>query len=103
MPGDDGFVAPRSPTENAIATIWSEVLGVAHVGVHHDFFELGGHSLLATRVMARIAQALRIELPLRTIFEVKTVAGLSEIADFLSSARPGGGAGADADVEEGEL
>ena len=101
LPGDDGFVAPRSPTEVAIAEIWSEVLGVARVGVHHDFFELGGHSLLATKVMARIAQTLRVELPLRTLFEVKTVAGLSEIADFVASAKPG--AVADGDVEEGEL
>ncbi|MEW2380457.1 amino acid adenylation domain-containing protein, partial [Micromonospora sp. NPDC047812] len=70
-------VAPRTAEEATIATIWAETLGVPAVGVDDDFFELGGHSLLATQVMARVRGALGIELPLRAIFENRTVATLA--------------------------
>lgn len=71
------FVAPRTPIEEAIAQIWSEILGVEQVGVHDGFFELGGHSLLATQVISRIRQSLQIELPLRQFFDAPTVADLA--------------------------
>ncbi|MER7421127.1 amino acid adenylation domain-containing protein, partial [Micromonospora peucetia] len=70
-------VAPRTAEEQTIATIWAETLGVPAVGVDDDFFELGGHSLLATQVVARVRGALGIELPLRAIFENRTVATLA--------------------------
>jgi amino acid adenylation domain-containing protein len=54
----DGYVAPRSPTEQAIAEIWSQVLGVARVSIYDNFFDLGGHSLLSTQVMHHIEQRL---------------------------------------------
>jgi amino acid adenylation domain-containing protein/non-ribosomal peptide synthase protein (TIGR01720 family) len=70
------FVAPRTPGEKVLAGIWSEVLGVAEVGIHDNFFELGGHSLLATTVISRIRSTFLLELPLRSIFETPTIAGL---------------------------
>ncbi|HEX2273703.1 MAG TPA: condensation domain-containing protein, partial [Acidimicrobiales bacterium] len=75
------WVAPRSPSEEALASIWSEVLGFEGVGVHDDFFELGGHSLLATQVVARAREAFARDLPLRAIFERPTVAALAELVD----------------------
>ncbi|MFD5356643.1 methyltransferase domain-containing protein, partial [Streptomyces sp. NPDC058657] len=71
------YVAPRTPTERAIATVWSDVLGVARVGALDNFFDLGGHSLLATRVAARIGDACATEIRLGAFFQHPTVAGLA--------------------------
>ena len=71
-------VAPRSLAEELVTEIWREVLGRERIGVHDDFFDLGGHSLLATQVIARIRNALGVELPVRAVFEAPTPAGLAE-------------------------
>ncbi|MFJ4950899.1 amino acid adenylation domain-containing protein [Streptomyces sp. NPDC088760] len=71
-------LAPRDPVEEAVAAVWSEVLGVERIGAQDDFFALGGHSLLATRVLARLRETFAVELPLRLLFEATTVARLSE-------------------------
>src|SRR6266508_2013693 len=60
-----------------MAGIWRRVLGVERVGAEDNFFELGGHSLLATRVILRATEVFKVELPLRVVFEEKTLAGLS--------------------------
>jgi amino acid adenylation domain-containing protein len=72
------YVAPRTPTEEQVATIWAEVLKRHRLSVDDNFFELGGHSLLATQVVSRIRRVLNTDLPLRTLFESPTVARLSE-------------------------
>jgi amino acid adenylation domain-containing protein len=75
----DAFVAPRSPTEHALALLWSELLKREQIGVHDNFFDLGGHSLLATQVISRVRKTFEADLPLRALFESPTVAGLSEL------------------------
>ena len=70
------FVAPRTPIEQQIADIWTQVLRLEQVGVHDNFFEFGGHSLLATQVISCLRQAFGVELPVRTLFEAPTVADL---------------------------
>jgi non-ribosomal peptide synthetase component F len=72
------FVAPRNNVEQALATIWAQVLGVSEVGVHDSFFELGGHSLLVMQLVSRVREDLGAELPLQTMFEAPTVAGVAE-------------------------
>lgn len=80
------LVAPRTPTEEIIASIWKTVLKLDRIGVHENFFELGGHSLLATQIVARISDALHIDLPLRRLFEALTIEELSAVVDKLIEA-----------------
>ncbi|MDF0674711.1 MAG: amino acid adenylation domain-containing protein [Nitrospira sp.] len=75
------YTAPRTATEEILAGIWSDVLGVERVGVHDDFFELGGHSLLATQIMSRLRSTFHVELSLRTVFESTSVAALAAAVD----------------------
>jgi len=70
-------VLPQTPTQHQLAEIWRDVLGSVSIGIHDDFFELGGHSLLATRVVSRVRQAFDVELPLRSVFEEPTIAGMA--------------------------
>jgi amino acid adenylation domain-containing protein len=72
------FVAPRTPAEEVLAGIWSQLLGVERVGIHDNFFDSGGHSLLATQVISRIRAAFQVELALRHMFEGPTIAELAE-------------------------
>ncbi|HUZ95886.1 MAG TPA: amino acid adenylation domain-containing protein [Edaphobacter sp.] len=72
------FVAPRTPTEELLAEIWAQLLGIKLIGIHDNFFDLGGHSLLATQAASRMREAFEVEIPLRRLFEAPTVAGLAE-------------------------
>ncbi|MBE9178538.1 amino acid adenylation domain-containing protein [Oculatella sp. LEGE 06141] len=71
------FTSPRTPVEELLAGIWARVLGLETVSVHDNFFELGGHSLLATQVIAQIQRTFQVELPLRSLFELPTIATLA--------------------------
>jgi amino acid adenylation domain-containing protein/non-ribosomal peptide synthase protein (TIGR01720 family) len=75
------YVAPRNEAERTLADIWQRLLGIAQVGIHDNFFELDGHSLLATQVISRVREIFQLELPLRSLFESPTVAGLAERID----------------------
>lgn len=102
----NAFVAPRTPVEEELARIWSQVLGVEWVGVHDNFFALGGHSLLATQIVAHVRDACQVELPLRSLFEVPTVEGLAELVETLRWATQGPPNPVhytEAEREEGEL
>ncbi|MEU8654864.1 amino acid adenylation domain-containing protein, partial [Streptomyces sp. NPDC048737] len=82
-PGDQrprtgiAFEAPRTPVEEAIATVWAEVLGVERVGIHDNFFELGGDSILSIQVVSR-AKRHDLHLTPRMLFRHQTIAGIAE-------------------------
>jgi acyl carrier protein len=66
-----------------LAGIWAEVLKLERVGIHDNFFELGGHSLIAMQVISRVRQAFSVDLPLREMFTVPTIAHLGERIEAL--------------------
>jgi amino acid adenylation domain-containing protein len=94
----EAYVAPRTPVEERLARIWSEVLQVERVGVQDSFFALGGHSLNAMQVIARVRDAFQVELPLRPLFESPTVAALAGLIEEARLAPAGGDSAAPLDV-----
>jgi acyl carrier protein len=83
---EQSHLAPRTETERMIAAIWSEVLKVPAVGAEDNFFDLGGHSLLATQIVSRIRAALQVNVALRALFEMPTVAALSRHLETIQRA-----------------
>jgi amino acid adenylation domain-containing protein len=77
----DAEAAPRTPVEELMAGVWSQVLGRERVGVEESFFELGGHSLLAMQLLARIRSVFGVDLPVRQIFEAPTVVDLARAVE----------------------
>jgi amino acid adenylation domain-containing protein len=75
------YLPPRTATEQMLAELWSDILGLPKVSLDDNFFELGGHSLLATKVMIRLQKALSVELPLAALFENPTVETLATYID----------------------
>ena len=78
------FVAPRTEVEEKMVRIWAEILGLEQVSIHDDFFDLGGHSLLATQVVFRLIETFHIKVPLRSLFETPTIAGLAKYIETIS-------------------
>jgi amino acid adenylation domain-containing protein len=91
--------APRSETERALAGIWEDLLATG-VSVDDDFFALGGHSLLAARMAARIRAELDVEVPLRRLFELRTLDSLARHVDTLRWAAAQDGAAIEASAIE---
>jgi hypothetical protein len=81
--GSVRYVAPATATEQLLAQLWAEVLGleVERVGVEDMFLDLGGTSLLAAKLVTRINGQLGLVLTVRKIFEQPTIAGLAGLCD----------------------
>jgi acyl transferase domain-containing protein/acyl carrier protein len=85
----NAYVAPGTPTEQKIARVWAELLGVEKVGIQDNFFDLGGHSLLAIQVVTRLKAELKAEVSVATIFEGPTVESLSRLIGAEAEDQPG--------------
>lgn len=81
---------PSTPTEQAIANVWTDVLNLSSVGIHDNFFALGGHSLLAAQVISRLRSILDIDLSLRHLFEATTIAEFACLAEDLRTKQKAG-------------
>jgi acyl carrier protein len=75
--GGEEYVAPRTPTEEVLAGIWADLLGLERVGAADHFFDLGGHSLLAIQAVSRIADVFGLELPVAALFDAPTIRQLA--------------------------
>ena len=74
---DHGHVGPLTDTQEKLAQIWREVLEIEQMGIEDNFFELGGHSLMVMQVVARIRKVFGVEVPVISLFEEPTIAGLA--------------------------
>ena len=86
--------APLTPTEQAIALVWQEMLQRPQVGAEDDFLALGGNSLLAARLVTRLSAAFQITLTLRALLEHRTVRRMAQLVESIqwaaASRKPAG-------------
>ncbi|HEU5377684.1 MAG TPA: amino acid adenylation domain-containing protein [Ktedonobacteraceae bacterium] len=73
-----------TPLQRLLSNVCAQLLGREHVGLHEDFFEIGGHSLLAMQAVAQLREIFQVDLPLISIFEEPTLAGLSQELEILA-------------------
>ena len=71
------YVAPENETQDRIAGVWKELLGVDQVGIHDNFFDLGGHSMLIVQLHRKLNAAFDRELSVAEVFQFPTVATMA--------------------------
>lgn len=75
------YIAPKYQTENRLAELWKELLGVKKVGTADNFFELGGNSLLAQKTVALLKQQYSYYVPVTKLYQYPTVAAIAAFID----------------------
>jgi amino acid adenylation domain-containing protein len=84
------LVRPRNAIEEKLCSIWCEVLELDEVGIDDNFFDVGGHSLSGMRVLARVRRDLRVDIPIRRLFDHPTIGELAvEVARKAEQANQG--------------
>lgn len=81
------YVAPTTPVAVAVAQVWSDALKLMQVGMNDNFFEIGGDSLIAAQIMTQLRQRFAMDIPLRTLFDAPTVAGVAAYVEAVQAAR----------------
>ena len=79
-----GFTAPSNRSEEVLAGLWAEVLGLERVSVHDNFFEIGGHSLKAMQLASRISAAMNIDVSVKLLFEYPTISSLAAVMEDMT-------------------
>jgi len=79
---------PEGETEQRLAAIWSELLGVPEISRHDEFFALGGHSLMALRMFSRLNREFDRSLPLSALISHPTVRDLALLLEPDQEASP---------------
>ncbi|WP_157722062.1 non-ribosomal peptide synthase/polyketide synthase [Tumebacillus avium] len=75
---ENEYLAPRDETEQRLAEIWAQLLGLSEVGITDNFFALGGHSLLAVRLMSEVQKEFGQKLALQALYQGGTIEGLAD-------------------------
>jgi thioesterase domain-containing protein/acyl carrier protein len=75
------YLAPRTPTEELLCRIWSDLLGLKQIGVHDDFFQLGGDSLLGVAILAEVERKTGLKLSVEAMLQTPSVSGLAAFLD----------------------
>ncbi|RDZ27243.1 non-ribosomal peptide synthetase [Lysobacter silvisoli] len=76
-----GFAPPRNELERQLAAMWAELLALPQVSIHDSFFDLGGDSLTAAQLIARLPERFGKRLPVASLFDASTVAGLAALLE----------------------
>lgn len=79
------YRAPENPRQEALCTIFAEVLARTRCGVDDDFFLMGGESIDAMLIASRVGPAVGLEISMNELFDAPTVAELDQLLDRLSS------------------
>jgi acyl transferase domain-containing protein/acyl carrier protein len=74
----NSYVAPRNETEQTLADIWQDLLGIGAIGIHDNFFELGGDSLLIVQVRSQLREKLNRDISISDSFEYPTINALAK-------------------------
>jgi amino acid adenylation domain-containing protein len=98
---DRAYVAPRTEVERSLAEIWQDLLRLDRAGAHDDFFACGGQSLLAVSALARVRDALGVDVRVSTFFDAPTIAGLAEHIETLRWLAHGPPSAAEAELRHG--
>lgn len=86
----NAYVPPNSETEQKVATIWQQFLGIEQIGAQDNFFELGGHSMMGLQISASFRENFAVDLPLRTfLVEAPTVSKTARSIDELLAKQNG--------------
>jgi amino acid adenylation domain-containing protein len=97
------YLAPSTPTETAVARLWSSALGMPTISSDDNFFDLGGDSMKAAQIVAAMRSEFGDQVALRHLFERPTISGLAELVDVLAVSAVQGGHAGEGDRETIEL
>ncbi|MDP4174896.1 MAG: SDR family NAD(P)-dependent oxidoreductase [Bacteroidota bacterium] len=75
------YASPSGELENQILEVWRELLGINKIGRNDSFFDLGGNSLLGTQLITKLRQTFKCELPLKSLFQEPTIAGIASVIE----------------------
>lgn len=76
---EGSFIGPRNRTEELLTELWCQAFNTHFIGIYDDFFRLGGHSILAIQLMTQVRRVFQVDLPLRSLFQAPTIAGLAAV------------------------
>lgn len=72
------YVAPTNETEEKIAALWQNILGIDKIGIYDDFFALGGDSLLLIQLYSKLKEKFDTDVAVVDLYKYNTIALLAK-------------------------